>query len=129
MSEGIIGTIATVIVSIIGVVSVAIGATLAARGNAKVKRIEATTPSYDQMAARVTEALERVDAVEKRLDEEREKRRIMEDRVDHLEDDRRHDRAWIERTIRKIIDHDPKLARLLVPWPGWYRPTTPPTPD
>ena len=129
MSEGIIGNIVSIIVSIIGVVSVAIGATLAARGNAKVKRIEATTPSYDQMAARVTEALERVDAVEKRLDEEREKRRIMEDRVDHLEDDRRHDRDWIERTIRKVIDHDPKLARLLVPWPGWYRPTTPPTPD
>ena len=91
------------------------------RGGERVKRIEATTPTYAQM-------VERLSKVESAVDEERALRRSLEDRVDLLEDDRRHDRMWIERTIRKVIDHDPQLVVLLLPWPGWVT-TTPPTLD
>lgn len=123
MGDSITAAIVTVVASLIAAASVAVGAVLANRGNARVKRIEATTPTWGEVVARLQ-------AAEDRLDEEREKRRGLEDRVEHLEDDRRHDRTWIERTIRKVIEHDPTLVRLLLPWPGWYtEPTTPPTPD
>ena len=110
-----------VAVGIIALVAAIGGAGMAGRWNARTKQVEATTPTYAEMAARL-------DKLEKGVDEEREKRRALEDRIDHLEDDRRHDRMWIERTIRKVIDHDPTLVHLLLPWPNWV-PTTPPTLD
>ena len=120
--ENYVGPAVQVIVGILTMSGIVWAAKLAGRWNAQTKTIEATTPTYPDMAARLT-------AVEKALDEEREKRRALEDRIDHLEDDRRHDRMWIERTIRRVIDHDPSLVSLLLPWPGWYTPTTPPTLD
>ena len=121
MDEGMIRSIVQVVVSVIATASVIGGAVLAGRWNVKAKRIEATTPTYAEVTARL-------DKLEKDVDEERTKRRALEDRIDHLEDDRRADRSWIERTIRKVIDHDPALVSLLLPWPGWVT-TTPPTLD
>lgn len=101
---------------------------LVSRSGIKAKRIETTTPTYADMAESLKALDERLKVAEKALDEERAKRRALEDRIDHLEDDRRADRSWIERTIRKVIDHDPALVSLLLPWPGWVT-TTPPTLD
>ena len=117
----VIGPTAQVVVGIIALVAAIGGAVLAGRWNARTKQIEATTPTYAEVTARL-------DKLEKDVDEERAKRRALEDRIDHLEDDRRADRSWIERTIRKVIDHDPALVSLLLPWPGWVT-TTPPTLD
>lgn len=117
----VIGPTAQVVVGIIALVAAIGGAGMAGRWNARTKQVEATTPTYAEMAARL-------DKLEKDVDEEREKRRGLEDRIDHLEDDRRADRAWIERTIRQVLAHDVALARLLQPWPGWVT-TTPPTLD
>ena len=128
MDEGMIRSIVQVVVSVIATASVIGGAVLAGRWNARTKQIEATTPTYDQMSKRVEDISNRLDKAEEALDEERKKRRALEDRIDHLEDDRRADRSWIERTIRKVIDHDPQLVRLLLPWPSWVA-TTPPTLD
>ena len=102
---------------------------LVSRSGIKAKRIETTTPTYADMAESLKALDERLKVAEKALDDEREKRRALEDRIHHIEDDRRHDRMWIERTIRRVIDHDPSLMPLLLPWPGWYTPTTPPTLD
>ena len=102
---------------------------LASRSGIKAKRIETTTPTYADMAESLKALDERLKVAEKALDEEREKRRALENRIHHIEDDRRHDRMWIERAIRRVIDHDPSLMPLLLPWPGWYTPTTPPTLD
>ena len=102
---------------------------LVSRSGIKAKRIETTTPTYADMAESLKALDERLKVAEKALDDEREKRRALEDRIHHIEDDRRHDRMWIERTIRRVIDHDPSLVSLLLPWPGWYTPTTPPTLD
>ena len=121
MGEGLVGSIVQVVVSVLATASVIGGAVLAGRWNARTKQLEATTPTYAEVTARL-------DKLEKDVDEERAKRRALEDRIDHLEDDRRADRSWIERTIRKVIDHDPALVRLLLPWPGWVT-TTPPTLD
>lgn len=120
--------VAQIIVGLLAFAATIGGAILAGRWNQRTKAIEATTPTYDQMAKSVEDISNRLDKAERALDEEREKRRALEDRIDHLEDDRRHDRMWIERTIRKIIDHDPQLVRLLLPWPVWVT-TTPPTLD
>ena len=124
----VIGPTAQVVVGIIALVASIGGASLAGRWNARIKTIEAGTPTYAEMVESVRDLDERVRRAEASLDEEREKRRSLEDRIDHLEDDRRADRSWIERTIRKVIDHDPQLVRLLLPWPGWVT-TTPPTLD
>ena len=99
---------------------------LVSRSGIKAKRIETTTPTYADMAESLKALDERLKVAEKALDEERAKRRALEDRIDHLEDDRRADRSWIEWTIRKVIDHDPQLVRLLLPWPGWVTTTPPP---
>ena len=124
----VIGPTAQVVVGIIALVATIGGAGLAGRWNARAKTIEAGTPTYAEMVESVRDLDERVRRAECSLDEEREKRRALEDRIDHLEDDRRADRSWIERTIRKVIDHDPALVSLLLPWPGWVT-TTPPTLD
>ena len=124
----VIGPTAQVVVGIIAFVASIGGASLAGQWNARIKTIEAGTPTYAEMVESVRDLDERVRRAECSLDEEREKRRSLEDRIDHLEDDRRADRSWIERTIRKVIDHDPQLVRLLLPWPGWVT-TTPPTLD
>lgn len=124
----VIGPTAQVVVGILALVATIGGAGLAGRWNARIKTIEAGTPTYAEMVESVRDLDERVRRAECSLDEEREKRRSLEDRIDHLEDDRRADRSWIERTIRKVIDHDPQLVRLLLPWPGWVT-TTPPTLD
>ena len=124
----VIGPTAQVVVGIIALVASIGGASLAGQWNARIKTIEAGTPTYAEMVESVRDLDERVRRAECSLDEEREKRRSLEDRIDHLEDDRRADRSWIERTIRKVIDHDPQLVRLLLPWPGWVT-TTPPTLD
>ena len=124
----VIGPTAQVVVGILALVATIGGAALAGRWNARIKTIEAGTPTYAEMVESVRDLDERVRRAECSLDEEREKRRGLEDRIDHLEDDRRADRSWIERTIRKVIDHDPQLVRLLLPWPGWVT-TTPPTLD
>ena len=124
----VIGPTAQVVVGIIALVASIGGASLAGQWNARIKTIEAGTPTYAEMVESVRDLDERVRRAECSLDEEREKRRSLEDRIDHLEDDRRADRSWIERTIRKVIDHDPQLVSLLLPWPGWVT-TTPPTLD
>ena len=124
----VIGPTAQVVVGILALVATIGGANLAGRWNARTKAVEAGTPTYAEMVESVRDLDERVRRAEASLDEEREKRRDLEDRIDHLEDDRRADRSWIERTIRKVIDHDPQLVRLLLPWPGWVT-TTPPTLD
>ena len=124
----VIGPTAQVVVGILALVATIGGAALAGRWNARIKTIEAGTPTYAEMVESVRDLDERVRRAECSLDEEREKRRGLEDRIDHLEDDRRADRSWIERTIRKVIDHDPALVSLLSPWPGWVT-TTPPTLD
>ena len=116
-----IGPIVQIIVGVLALVAAIGGAVLAGRWNTRTKQVEATTPTYAEVTARL-------DKLEKDVDEERAKRRALEDRIDHLEDDRRADRSWIERTIRKVIDHDPQLVRLLLPWPSWVA-TTPPTLD
>ena len=116
-----IGPIVQIVVGVLALVAAIGGAILAGRWNQRTKISEATTPTYAEVTARL-------DKLEKDVDEERAKRRALEDRIDHLEDDRRADRSWIERTIRKIIDHDPTLVSLLLPWPGWVT-TTPPTLD
>ena len=116
-----IGPTAQVVVGIITLVAAIGGGGMAGRWNTRTKQVEATTPTYAEVTARL-------DKLEKDVDEERAKRRALEDRIDHLEDDRRADRSWIERTIRKVIDHDPTLVHLLLPWPGWVT-TTPPTLD
>lgn len=128
MGDSLIGPAAQIIVGFLALVAAFGGAILAGRWNQRTKVVEATTPTYDQMSRRVEDISNRLDKAEKALDEERENRRALEDRIDHLEDDRRHDRMWIERTIRKVIDHDPALVNLLLPWPNWV-PTTPPTLD
>lgn len=128
MGDNLIGPAAQIIVGLLALAAALGGAILAGRWNQRTKVVEATTPTYDQMSRRVEDISNRLDKAEKALDEEREKRRGVEDRIDHLEDDRRHDRMWIERTIRKVIDHDPALVNLLLPWPNWV-PTTPPTLD
>ena len=127
--DAYIGPVVQVIVGALAASGVVWGARLAGRWNARTKTIEATTPTYADMAESLKALDGRVGRAEKALDEEREKRRALEDRIDHLEDDRRRDRMWIERTIRRVIDHDPSLMPLLLPWPGWYTPTTPPTLD
>ena len=124
----VIGPTAQVVVGIIALVAAIGGASLAGRWNARIKTIEAGTPTYAEMVESVRDLDERVRRAESSLDEEREKRRSLEDRIDHLEDDRRADRSWIERTIRQVLAHDPQLVRLLLPWPGWVT-TTPPTLD
>ena len=124
----VIGPTAQVVVGILALVATIGGANLAGRWNARTKAVEAGTPTYAEMVESVRDLDERVRRAEASLDEEREKRRGLEDRIDHLEDDRRADRSWIERTIRKVIDHDPALVSLLLPWPGWVT-TTPPTLD
>ena len=101
-----IGPIVQIIVGVLALVAAIGGAILAGRWNQRTKVSEATTPTYDQMAKRVEDISDRLDKAEKTLDEERALRRALEDRIDHLEDDRRADRSWIERTIRKVIDHD-----------------------
>ena len=127
--DAYIGPVVQVIVGALAASGVVWGARLAGRWNAHTKTIEATTPTYADMAESLKALDERLKVAEKALDEEREKRRALEDRIHHIEDDRRHDRMWIERTIRRVIDHDPSLTPLLLPWPGWYTPTTPPTLD
>ena len=127
--ENYVGPAVQVIVGILTMSGVVWGAKLAGRWNAQTKTIEATTPTYADMTESLKALDERVQRAEKALDEERKERRALEDRIDHLEDGRRHDRMWIERTIRRVIDHDPSLMPLLLPWPGWYTPTTPPTLD
>lgn len=124
----VIGPTAQVVVGILALVATIGGANLAGRWNARTKAVEAGTPTYAEMVESMRDLDERVRRAEASLDEEREKRRSLEDRIDHLEDDRRADRSWIERTIRKVIDHDPQLVRLLLPWPSWVA-TTPPTLD
>ena len=124
----VIGPTAQVVVGILALVATIGGANLAGRWNARTKAVEAGTPTYAEMVESMRDLDERVRRAEASLDEEREKRRSLEDRIDHLEDDRRADRSWIERTIRKVIDHDPALVSLLLPWPGWVT-TTPPTLD
>ena len=126
--ENYVGPAVQVIVGILTMSGVVWGAKLAGRWNAQTKTIEATTPTYAGMAESLERLDKRLKVAEDALDTEREKRRALEDRIDHLEDDRRADRSWIERTIRKVIDHDPQLVRLLLPWPGWVT-TTPPTLD
>ena len=126
--DAYIGPVVQVIVGVLAMSGVAWGARLAGRWNARTKTIESTTPTYADMAENLKALDERLKVAEKALDEEREKRRALEDRIHHIEDDRRHDRTWIERTIRKVIDHDPQLVVLLLPWPGWVT-TTPPTLD
>ena len=128
MGDDLIGPVVQVVVGVLALAATIGGAVLAGRWNSRTKAVEATTPTYAQMAEHVRDISERITRAEKSLDEERERRRRLEDRIDHLEDDRRADRAWIERTIRKVIDHDPQLVRLLLPWPGWVT-TTPPTLD
>ena len=128
MEQNLIGLAAQIIVGLLALAAAIGGAILAGRWNQRTKATEATTPTYDQMAKNVESISNRLDKAEAALDEERVKRRALEDRIDHLEDDRRHDRTWIERTIRKVIDHDPTLVSLLLPWPGWVT-TTPPTLD
>ena len=126
--ENYVGPVVQVIVGVLTMSGIVWAAKLAGRWNAQTKTIEATTPTYAAMAESLKALDERVQRAEEALDEERTKRRALEDRIDHLEDDRRADRSWIERTIRKVIDHDPQLVRLLLPWPGWVT-TTPPTLD
>ena len=128
MPDDMIGPVVQVVVGVLALAAAIAGAVLAGRWNSRTKAVEATTPTYAQMAEHVQGISDRLDRAELALDEEREKRRKLEDRIDHLEDDRRHDRTWIERTIRKVIDHDPQLVSLLLPWPGWVT-TTPPTLD
>ena len=127
--ENYVGPAVQVIVGILTMSGIVWAAKLAGRWNAQTKTIEATTPTYAGMAESLDRLDKRLKVAEQTLDEEREKRRALEDRIDHLEDDRRRDRMWIERTIRRVIDHDPSLVSLLLPWPGWYTPTTPPTLD
>ena len=127
--DAYIGPVVQVIVGALAASGVVWGARLAGRWNARTKTIEATTPTYADMAESLKALDERVQRAEKALDEERKERRALEDRIDHLEGDRRHDRMWIERTIRRVIAHDSSLMPLLLPWPGWYTPTTPPTLD
>ena len=127
--ENYVGPVVQVIVGLLAMSGVVWAARLAGRWNAQTKTIEATTPTYADMAGSLKALDERVERAEKALDTEREKRRALEDRIDHLEDDRRRDRTWIERTINRVVDYDPSLMSLLLPWPGWYTPTTPPTLD
>ena len=127
--DAYVGPVVQVIVGLLAMSGVVWAARLAGRWNAQTKTIEATTPTYADMAASLKALDERVQRAEKALDEERKERRALEDRIDHLEDDRRRDRTWIERTISRVIEHDPSLVALLLPWPGWYKPTTPPTLD
>lgn len=127
--DAYVGPMVQVIVGLLAMSGVVWAARLAGRWNAQTKTIEATTPTYADMAESLKALDERVQRAEKALDDERRERRRLEDRIDHLEGDRRHDRMWIERTIRRVIDHDPSLVFLLLPWPGWYTPTTPPTLD
>ena len=104
-------TLATSILATFGIV---LGARLTGGWNVRAKRLEVTTPPYDKM-------VERLNDIEAQLDEERQRRRELEDRMDA-------DRGWIKRTISRVLDHDPELAPLLKPWPTWV-PTVPPTLD
>ncbi len=85
----VIGPTAQVVVGIIALVASIGGASLAGQWNARIKTIEAGTPTYAEMVESVRDLDERVRRAECSLDEEREKRRSLEDRIDHLEDDRR----------------------------------------
>ena len=66
----VIGPTAQVVVGIIALVAAIGGAGIAGRWNARTKQVEATTPTYAEMAARL-------DKLEKDVDEEREKRTQM----------------------------------------------------
>ena len=49
----------------------------------------------------------------------------LEQRVERLEEDRRNDRAWIARTIDRVLDHDGSLEWVLLPFPVWWVPAVP----
>lgn len=92
-----------VLVAVASVISALVASVIAHHS----KRNELEASPYDSLAERVVH---------------------LEARVERLESDRRNDRAWIARTINRVLEHDDALGWLLLPFPVWWVPEVPPQP-
>ena len=81
MGEGIVGSIVQVVVSVLATASVIGGAVLAGRWNARTKQLEATTPTYAEVTARLDKLEKDVLRFEEQRDRLLARERVVAERA------------------------------------------------
>lgn len=91
-----------------------------------IQRKNQSTPAYKELLQEIQELRddrredrESIKALEAALEEEQKGRRDLSGRVDCLETLRGRDRAWIRRTIERVVAQAPGQVELLRPFPSW----------